>query len=89
MPGRQTTRARHFRAGVASRFGRCFSTGLNTVEKTVEKLFWQSGNFIEQNLNFTVVFDHPINFHEQMIFSEPLWNGKLFGFNEGNITIIN
>ena len=59
------------------------------VEKTVEKLFVGGCDFIKQRINFTVVFDHPFNFDEQMIFSEPIWNGDLFCLREKKTNLIN
>ena len=59
------------------------------VEKTVEKLFPGGYDFIEQSLNFTEVFDHPFNFCEQMIFSEPIWNSDLFCLCEKRANVIN
>ena len=59
------------------------------VEKTVEKLFVGGCDFIKQSINFTVVFDHPFNFVEQMIFSEPIWNGDLFCLREKKTILTN
>jgi hypothetical protein len=81
--------ARHFCTGAESRFRGCFPPRFGIVEKTVEKLFKGGYDFIEQSLNFTVVFDHPFNFDEQMIFSEPIWNGDLFCLREKKTNLIN
>jgi len=59
------------------------------VEKTVEKLFVGGYDFIKQSINFTEVFDHPFNFVEQMIFSEPIWNGDLFCLHERMTVLTN
>ena len=81
-PGIELTAARHFCVGAESRFKGGGLPRFGIVEKTVEKLFWSGGYFSEQNLNFTGVIDHPSNFDEQLIFSEPIWNSKLFCLRE-------